>query len=62
MDDPTKRDFFLQYTDGKGNKNGTIYAEDIVFGRQWFWDHTNPQAADYFVTSVVESLRVPATV
>jgi hypothetical protein len=26
MYDPTKADYFLQYTDGKGNKNGTICA------------------------------------
>ncbi len=27
MYDRTKADWFLQYTDGKGNKNGTIYNE-----------------------------------
>jgi hypothetical protein len=57
MDDPSKADYFLQYTDGNGTKNGTIYAEDIEFGRQWFWDHTNAEASEYFVSSVVESLK-----
>lgn len=51
MDDPSKADYFLQYP------NGTIYSEDIVFGRQWFWNHTNQEASDYFVSSMVESLQ-----
>lgn len=51
MDDPAKADYFLQYP------NGTVYAEDIVFGRQWFWDHRNEAASNYFVSSVVESLQ-----
>eukprot|EP00662_Eupelagonemidae_sp_cell21_P035515 gene35515-7164_t len=41
MDDPSKRDYFLQY------KNGSIYSEDINFGRQWFWNHSNPQASEH---------------
>ena len=57
MDDPSKADYFLQYTDGNGRKNGTIYSEDIEFGRQWWWDHTNEEASDYFVSSLVESLQ-----
>lgn len=60
MDDPRNADYFLQYTDGEGNKNGTIYSEDIVFGRQWFWDHTNPEASDAFVQGIVDSLDDPA--
>ena len=36
MDDPAKADFFLQYIDDRGRKNGTIYSENIEFGRQWF--------------------------
>lgn len=35
MYDPATADYFLQYTDGKGNKNGTIYQEDIAFGDQY---------------------------
>jgi hypothetical protein len=31
MYDPTKKYFFLQYTDGAGNKNGTIYNEPLVW-------------------------------
>lgn len=60
MYNPATADYFLQYTDGKGNKNGTIYQEDITYGDQFFWDFTNPAAADYFVTSVVASLSDPA--
>jgi len=56
MYDPKTRDYFLQYTDGNGNKNGSIYQEDIEWGDQFFWDYTNPKAADYFISSVVESL------
>ena len=47
MYDPHTADYFLQYTDGKGNKNGTICQEDIIWGDQFFWDFTNPKAADY---------------
>lgn len=39
MYDPQRADFFLQYTDGHGNKNGTIYNEGIEFGDQFFWDY-----------------------
>ena len=28
---------FFQYTDGQGNKNGTIYNEPIGYGDQFFW-------------------------
>ena len=52
MDDPSKRDYFLQY------KNGSIYNEDINFGRQWFWNHSNPAASAFFVSSIVGSLTV----
>jgi hypothetical protein len=27
MYEPAKADWFLQYTDGRGKKNGTIYGE-----------------------------------
>ena len=49
----------LQFTDGKGNKNGTIYNEGITFGDQYFWDYRVPEAAAYFVSSVVKSLDSP---
>eukprot|EP01052_Picozoa_sp_SAG31_P048234 SAG31_NODE_10002_length_1198_cov_1.023658_1_plen_307_part_01 len=60
MYDPTKADYFLQYTDGFAHKNGTIYQEDIQFGDQFFWDFTNPEAADYFISATVSSLNDPA--
>ena len=59
MYDESKAGYFLQYTDGLGNKNGTIYAENIEWGDQFFWDFTNPAAAEYFVASVVESVMYP---
>ena len=31
-------DYFLQYTDGAGHKNGTIYNEPGGPGDQYFWD------------------------
>ena len=37
MYDDTKADYFLQYTDGQGNKNGTIYNEPREEGDQFFW-------------------------
>jgi hypothetical protein len=42
MYDASKADYFLQYTDGQGNKNGTIYNERQVPGDQFFWDFNNP--------------------
>ena len=51
---------FLQYTDGKGNKNGTIYQEDRAEGDQFFWDFTSTAAADYFLASVLASASHPA--
>ena len=46
MYNPATADYFLQYTDGNGNKNGTIYQEDIEFGDQFFWDFTNSKAGE----------------
>jgi len=60
MYDPSKADYFLQYTDGLGHKNGTIYNEPISFGDQYFWDFTNPDAANYYVTSILTSISDPA--
>ena len=34
MYDASKADYLLQYTDGNGKKNGTIYQEDIGPGDQ----------------------------
>jgi hypothetical protein len=52
--------YFLQYTDGEGHKNGTIYNERISFGDQFFWDFRDPAAADYYIQSVLESISDPA--
>merc|ERR1739848_307623 len=60
MYDPSKADWFLQYTDGQGRKTGRIYNEplggNVGQGDQFFWDFRNPEASDYFVSSIVESL------
>lgn len=42
-------------------RHGSIYSEDINLGRQWFWNHSNPAAAAYFVSSVVGSLMVDSS-
>lgn len=55
MYDPTKADWFLQYTDGNGNKNGTIYNEPREEGDQFFIDYRNADAAAYFVSSIVNA-------
>jgi len=60
MYDPSTADYFLQYTDGMGNKNGTIYAENIEEGDQFFWDYTNPKAAAYVISSILRSVDDPA--
>jgi hypothetical protein len=31
MNDPSKRDWFIQYAGSDGQKNGTVYATDIVW-------------------------------
>lgn len=53
MYDPTKADWFLQYTDGLGHKNGTIYNDHRSEGDQYFIDWRNADAAAYFVSAIV---------
>jgi hypothetical protein len=60
MQDPSYQDFFLRYTDGKGNKIGEIYNEPIKYGNQYFWDYTNSSAAQYYITSILSTLTDPA--
>ena len=36
MYDPSFQDWFIQYTDGKGNKNGVTYNEGGAPGDQFF--------------------------
>lgn len=55
MYDEDKKDWFLQYTDGLGNKNGTIYNEPRAEGDQFFIDYRNNDAAAYFVASIVNA-------
>jgi len=56
MYDPATAGYFLQYTDGNFNKNGTIYNERGVPGDQYFWDYTNTSAIAYYISSVLESI------
>lgn len=55
MYDPSKAEWFLQYTDGNGRKNGTIYNEHRAEGDQFFIDYRNMDAAAYFVASIVNA-------
>jgi hypothetical protein len=55
MYDEDKKDWFLQYTDGHGTKNGTIYNEPRAEGDQFFVDYRNADAAAYFVGSIVNA-------
>ena len=56
MYDPSKAHFFLQYADASGAKNGTIYNERRAQGSQYFIDWREPEAAAYFVSSIVGML------
>ena len=60
MYDPALADYFLQYTDGAGHKNGTIYNEPGGPGDQFFWDYRVEDAADYYLSSVLSTLDDPA--
>lgn len=55
MYDPACADWFLQYTDGDGHKNGTIYNEPRAEGDQFFIDYRNADAAAYFVRAIVNA-------
>ena len=60
MYDPSKTDWWLQYTDGKGNKNGTIYNYPLSeTGDQYFWDYRNENAANYYIESVLNTTMNP---
>lgn len=60
MYNPATADYWLQYTDGAGHKNGTIYNEPGGPGDQFFWDFRVPAAADYYVSSVLGVIADPA--
>lgn len=53
MHDPSKADWFVQYTDGAGHKLGRIYNEPGGPGDQYFWDFRNAAAADFYISSVL---------
>ena len=59
MYDPSKAYLFLQYTDGKGNKNGTVYNERQEPGDQFFWDFREPDTASYCISSVLATTNNP---
>jgi hypothetical protein len=50
----------MQYTDGKGNRNGTVYHDPVprmAGGDQVFWNFSNPDAAAFVRSSYVGSLN-----
>lgn len=55
MYNPQTANYFLQYTDGLGHKNGTIYNERQEPGDQYFWDFRVPQSANYYIASVLNT-------
>jgi hypothetical protein len=59
MYEPAKADWFLQYTDGRGKKNGTIYGEGGAPGDQYFWDYRIPAVVDYVISSTLKVLDNP---
>lgn len=62
MYDPSKADWFLQYTDGMGHKNGSIYNNHRSEGDQFFIDWRNADAAAYFVDSILRVVTSDAAV
>ena len=54
MYDEAKSNWFMRWP------NGTIYAHNIAPGDQYFWNYSNPAAADYVVSSTLMDLRDPA--
>ena len=56
MYDASRANWFIQYTDGRGNKNGTIYNEPGGPGDQYFWDYRLPEVKTYYVKSVMSTL------
>jgi hypothetical protein len=59
MYDATKRDWFLQYEDSAGRKNGTIYNAKSGAYDQYLWDYRNPEAAAYIVAATVNDTMSP---
>jgi hypothetical protein len=59
MYNPVYANWFLQYTDGMGHKNGVVYNEPGGPGDQFFWDYSVPEAGDYYITSVISTLSNP---
>lgn len=56
MYDDSKKDWFLQYTDGNGHKTGEIYNEKRAEGDQFFIDYRNADAAAYFTRAILTTL------
>ena len=52
-------EYFLRYLPGNtGNKPvGDVYNEPRAEGNQFFWNHSNQDAAQYFMASVLSSLE-----
>ena len=52
-------EYFLRYLPGNpgGKPVGDVYNEARAEGNQFFWNHSNPEAAQYYITSVLASLE-----
>lgn len=59
LNDPSKAHLFLQYTDGRGNKNGTIYIERGGPGRQAFYDYRVPETTAAVIEIVMTTTGSP---
>ena len=59
LNDPANAHLFLQYTDGAGNKNGTVYIEKGGPGRQAFWDYRVPGTTEAVIGSILTTVSSP---
>jgi hypothetical protein len=59
LNDPANAPLFLQYTDGRGNKNGTIYIEMGGPGRQAFWDYRVNGTTEAVIGSILATVTSP---
>lgn len=53
MYNPDTANYFLRFP------NGTIYNEPVGPGDQYFWNFSNPEAAAYFISSIMTSVSDP---
>ena len=59
LNDPANARLFLQYTDGAGHKNGTIYIERGGPGKQAFWDYRVDGTTQAVIGSILATISSP---